>query len=174
MAEQKHWNAEWITVCFIGYALFNLGSSFFTGYLTDRYKPVTLLAFNTLPLIAAFTILLLFEGSWTALPFLCFAGMSNGFNQNLENSVLTEVYGIRNLATVKSLYTTLTIIASALGPLLVGILLDLGYTYNQLIFACLLFCTFITFNRMRGYSKKHKAVRSVWAIPKVILLRKGY
>lgn len=172
IGDYKYWSTEWISFCFIGFACMNLLSSFIIGRMIDRFKAIKLFRFCTIPLILGTFTVYIFDAEWAALVFLSLAGISMGMNLTTETAAIAEVYGIKNLGTVKSVFTTLTIVASALGPLAMGYLLEMGYTYNTILLLCSLSLLIIAVNNFRSYTKKHKNLKSVWSIPKVIVLRK--
>lgn len=174
IASFKNWTIEWISLCFIGYAAANLFSSFITGQLIDKYKSTSLLPFYMLPYALGIACILLFDGPWTAFAYLSLAGLSMGANLTIETGVIAEVYGLKSIGTVKSVFTTLTIMASALGPLAMGLMLDQGYSFDTLLLISLILISMVSFNSLRPVSKKHKRVRSVWAIPRHILYRKAF
>src|SRR5204863_7447317 len=104
--------------------------------------------------------------------YLTLAGFSIGSGVTTETSVIVEIYGMKNIGTVKSVFSTLAILASALGPLVMGVLLDAGYTFDTILFMCLILLSVISINSFRNYSKKHRVLKSIWSIPKVMLYRK--
>ncbi|MEE8625847.1 MAG: hypothetical protein V3T19_10940, partial [Acidiferrobacterales bacterium] len=50
-----------------------------------------------------------------------------------------EIYGVTNLGAIRSVATSLSILASALGPVIVGGLMDLGVSIER---TCLLFAAY--------------------------------
>jgi hypothetical protein len=67
-----------------------------------------------------------------------------------------EIYGVTNLGAIRSVATSLSILASALGPVIVGGLMDLGVSIER---TCLLFAAY-TVTGTLGRSKKLKEVKS--------------
>jgi MFS family permease len=173
ISNYKGWTIEWMSYCFIGFACANLFSSFTAGQLVDRFKARRLLPFYLLPLIAGIACILIFDGAWTAIVYLTLAGFTVGSGMTTETSVIVEIYGMKNIGTVKSLFSTIAIIGSALGPLVMGSLLDAGFNFDFILFISLSILSVISLNSFRSYSRKHKTLKSVWSIPKVMLFRRA-
>lgn len=174
LAGFKNWSAEWISVCFIGFACTNLSSSFITGQLIDKIRARFLLPYYMIPFALGISCILFFDGPWAAFAYLSLAGFSLGSGVAVETGVIAETYGIKNIGTVKSVFTTLTILASALGPLAMGLLLDMRYSFNTVLLLSLAFICLVSLNSFRKFSRKHKRIKSLWSIPKVILFRKAF
>lgn len=59
-------------------------------------------------------------------------GASNGFGGTVKNVVLAEVYGTKTIGSVRSLFTTIMVFSTALGPFLFGVLLDAHFTFSTI------------------------------------------
>lgn len=75
--------------------------------------------------------------------------MTNGFSNTVKNSALAEIYGTRILGSVRSLFITVMIFSTALGPVVFGSLLDREIGFHALAFASLIIMLFCTFNALR-------------------------
>ncbi|MBX9852976.1 MAG: MFS transporter [Cytophagaceae bacterium] len=173
IGDDKYWSTEWISYCFMGFACANLTSSIVAGQLIDRFKARKLFRFCSLPLILGISCIILFEGEWTALVCLTLAGITIGSGVTTETAAIAEIYGLKNLGTVKSVFSTLTIIASALGPLMIGLLLDNGYGFDTILTISIAALIILSLNSFRKSTKKHKALKSVWAIPRMMIYQKA-
>jgi hypothetical protein len=105
--------------------------------------------------------------------YLILLGISVGMGVTTESNVITEVYGIRRLGTVRSVFSFLAISGSALGPLCMSILMDLGLRFESVFEISLVMLTMISINSLRKFPKKHHEIQTIWAIPKVMIFRKA-
>jgi fucose permease len=119
------------------------------------------------------SLILLFSGDWVALAYLILTGTSMGMSVTTESAVVTEVYGLRNIGTVRSVFTFITIIGSALGPFVISLLLDTGLALNQILEFSLIIIAGISLNSFRKFPKKHHAINTIWEIPRVMIYRKA-
>jgi MFS family permease len=62
---------------------------------------------------------------------LLFLAMSNGAGSTIKNALFAEVYGTEIIGAVRSMFTTIMVFSTALGPLSFGLLLDAGWTFGQ-------------------------------------------
>ena len=81
-------------------------------------------------------------------------GLSNGFTENISNSLWAEMYGVKNLGSIKAMLTFFGIMASASSPFLYGIILDQTNSINTLVYLSLILI--ILFSLMGYFSKKLK------------------
>ena len=163
---------EWMAYCFIGFAIANFSSCIITGHFIDRIKALKLFPFYLLPMIVAISVIIFFSASWAAMAYLILLGISVGMGAATESNVITEVYGLRNLGTVRSVFSFLAITGSALGPLSISILTDHGLRFESVFEISLVILTVISINSLRKFPKKHRSIQTVWEIPKVIIFRK--
>ena len=96
------------------------------GWLVDRLTATRLAAFVAIPLALGLLVSFPFTGIGAALSMLLFIGMGQALGSILVGPMLAEIYGVKHMGKIKSLFTSLTVVASAGGPLLVGNLLDVG------------------------------------------------
>lgn len=130
IAEAKNWSHASITLCYAAIALGSSSSGIFTGLLVDRFKPSRLFPFYNLPLAVGLLIMPLIDKPWVIILYLFFAGISIGAGFCVESSTLAEMYGVRSLGTVRSAYATIMIFATALGPVMFGLILEAGKDFN--------------------------------------------
>ncbi|HRP60317.1 MAG TPA: MFS transporter, partial [Vicingus sp.] len=73
----------------------------------------------------------------------------NGFGGSVKNTAMAELFGTKMLGSVRSLFTTLTVFSTALGPLFFGILLDAGYPFELISVMALILFVLATINSLR-------------------------
>ena len=63
-------------------------------------------------------------------------GLSNGFTENMSNSLWAEMYGVKNLGAIRA-FNIFGVLASAASPFLYGLILDETNSINTLIYMSL-------------------------------------
>ena len=79
-----------------------------------------------IPLALALLIFWAFDSRWAAWPYLALSGVNVGIAFTAVSAMWAEVYGVAHLGAIKSLAHALGVFASALGPVTMGALADLG------------------------------------------------
>lgn len=71
----------------------------------------------------------------------------------VKSSVLAEIYGIEKIGTIRSLFTMIMVSSTALGPLFIGSLMDIGLPVEHisLVLAVLVFGAIINNQRIRSH-----------------------
>jgi MFS family permease len=138
LADAKGWSHEWITGSYGIYAMAVIAAALVSGRLVDRFGAARLLPFMLLPLIVAMTLVAWMSSPWSAWPYLILAGVNTGMALTTTSALWAELYGVANLGAIKSMATALSVFASALGPISMGGLMDLGLS------VCLLFAVYAT------------------------------
>jgi len=82
---------------------------------------------------------------------LIVSGFSNGVVVRVRAAVLAETFGTVKLGTVRSLFSMFMVQSIALGPLVVGLLLDVGLTFQILMLGLsgVLFLAILNAQRIR-------------------------
>lgn len=132
LAELRGWPLEWYALCFMGYAAMRLVFSLYGGILNDRFSARTLFPYILIPLIAGLFSLAWIPGKYAALSFLLLTGITVGMIGVVKAAIIAEVYGIRKIGQVKSLFTVGMVVFSAVGPIAIGFMLDFGITFSQI------------------------------------------
>lgn len=161
LVELRGWSLEVFASSFVVMASMTFVFALVSGQLVDRFSGVTLLPFYLLPLALACLLLGSFEAPWSAFAFMALFGLSNGFSLTLYGSIWPEIYGLRDLGSIRAVLMALMVLASAIGPGLAGLLIDRGVSYPAQIIAMGLYCLLISFV-MRGVVRRVKA-RAVMA-----------
>jgi predicted MFS family arabinose efflux permease len=130
--EQKGWSPVWLATCFVMFGAAHWLSSISTGILVDRFSARRLLRLIMLPQAAALFSLVGFEGQWVAALFMTLLGTTIGTSAPVMGALWAEVYGVARLGSIRSLMTSLMMIASALSPILFGLLIDAGISVQSL------------------------------------------
>jgi hypothetical protein len=89
-------------------------------------------------------VLGLVEAEWAPFAFMALIGMSNGLSTTLFGAIWPEVYGVGHLGAIRSLVVSASVMASAAGPGLTGLLIDRGVSYPGQLVAMGLYCLFVS------------------------------
>lgn len=145
----KGWEPTFIAVGFTAYALGSALSNLLAGFLADRYSGKTLFPIYLLPFSIGLVALIFSDAMWVYLVLIAGIGITNGFGSTVKNVAMAELYGTRILGSVRSLFTTVTVFSTALGPIAFGLLLDKGYSYEFIAALSIGFFLLCTLNALR-------------------------
>lgn len=104
------------------------------GWAVDKWGAIRLLPIYLIPYVLAF-VLHWYAPSliWTAFAVVLM-GSAGGGQATLLNACWAEMYGTRNLGSIKAAAAALMVLGSAIGPGLSGWLIDIGVGYeNQML-----------------------------------------
>jgi len=139
LAHAKGWSDAWITGNYVVYAVATVATSLSSGPLIDRLGAVRLVPFMLAPLALAMIVIGLFDNPFAVWPYFIFAGLSTGIGHTSVSAMWAEVYGVQHLGAIKSLVAALAVFSSALGPVAMGGLMDLGVPIGVV---CLIFAAY--------------------------------
>ena len=91
------------------------------------------------PLILSMLSIALLDRAWSVILYMVLLGIQSGLYHTVTSALWAELYGVRHIGSIKSLYFSLSVLASALGPVLLGALADLGMTLSTV---CLYFAVY--------------------------------
>lgn len=149
LGEIKGWSPTFIAAAFAAYAVANALTGLLGGFLSDKFTGKKLFPFTLFPFAMGLIVLVLFNGWWVYVVFIASIGFSNGFGSSVKNTAMAELFGTKMLGSVRSLFTTLTVFSTALGPLFFGILLDAGYSFELISVIALILFVLATINSLR-------------------------
>ena len=154
IAEIKSWTLINLAQGFIFYAISGIIGSIISGILIDKLTGRKLIPIHLLPMLAIFIVMLFSDHVYVLYLYMAGLGLSNGFSENISNSLWAEMYGVKNLGSIKAMLTFFGIMASASSPFLYGIILDQTNSINTLVYLSLILI--ILFSLMGYFSKKLK------------------
>ena len=83
-------------------------------------------------LLLSMLVLFYLDISISAFIFLGLIGISNGLANVLGSSTWAEIYGVKYIGSIKALTTALMVFSTAFGTALFGLLIDKGFTIEQI------------------------------------------
>ena len=132
ISESKGWGTFVIAQSFMVYSILSVITLLASGFLIDKFTSRKLLIFMNIPLLISTFVLIFFDVQISAFIFLGLIGISNGLANVLGSSTWAEIYGVKYIGSIKALTTALMVFATALGTALFGILIDNGFSIEQI------------------------------------------
>ncbi|RZV42045.1 MAG: MFS transporter [Acidimicrobiales bacterium] len=118
------------------------------GQLVDRFGSLRLLPYFLIPLALSSLAAGVIAPVWGVYVFMFLIGISYGFSTTLVGALWPEMYGIKNLGSIRAIIVAAGVFASALGPGITGLLIDLGIALpTQMLWMsgwCVLACLTLT------------------------------
>ena len=130
IAEIKGWTLLQFTSGFTTYAIVSVMFSLIFGMLLDRFSALSVLPLYLLPLATGMLVLSQFDGVWVPHVYLGMIGASAGAGGATMGAMWAELYGTKNLGSIRSLSMAAMVFSTALGPGLSGSLIDLGINFE--------------------------------------------
>ena len=77
-------------------------------------------------------VLFYFDEPFYSFVFFGLIGVTNGLCNVLGSSTWAEIYGVKYIGSIKALTTALMVFATAFGTALFGVLIDIGFSIEQI------------------------------------------
>jgi MFS family permease len=117
--------------------LFASGRTFMTfaaGKFIDRFTAKKIYPYYLLPLGLACISLFYWNSNYGMGVFLLLAGLGIGHGTTLKSALWPELFGTKNLGSIRSIFSVFTVLATSISPFLFGLLLDTAYPIKSLSF----------------------------------------
>ena len=137
--ESKEWGEFVIAQSFMVYSVLSVITLLGSGFLIDKFTSRKLLIYMNIPLLISTLVLFYFQISFSAFIFLGLIGISNGLANILGSSTWAEIYGVKYIGSIKALTTALMVFSTAFGTALFGILIDSGFSIEQIALTALIY-----------------------------------
>tara|TARA_B100001559_G_C16129156_1_gene452120 strand:- start:76 stop:606 length:531 start_codon:yes stop_codon:yes gene_type:complete len=132
ITESKDWGEFIIAQSFMAYSILSVITLLGSGFLIDKFTSRKLLIFMNIPLLMSSLVLFYSDIETSAFIFLGLIGISNGLANVLGSSTWAEIYGVKYLGSIKALTTALMVFSTAFGTALFGVLIDKGFSIEQI------------------------------------------
>ncbi len=150
IVEFKGWNTSIIAVGLTAYAIASAFSILTAGPLIDKYSARTFFPFYLFPYLIALLFIWLVSPSWTIYPYMILMGLSTGFGSATVAALQVEFFGQKYIGTVRSLFTSMMVLSSAVGPALFGIILDAGWGFETVFPVTIGMLVLVIFQSLRS------------------------
>lgn len=153
LGEAKGWSPEWVAGSLSAFAVAGAIGMTGIGSLVDRFTARRLFPFHMIPYLLGLLALILFDHRLVYPVALILIGLGHGTGRTIKDAMLAELYGADIIGQIRSLFITVMVVSTAVGPVVFGILLDLEVSYT-LIFSGVLVATLLSFlNGIRKIGK---------------------
>ena len=128
----KNWGPYIIAQSFMSYSILSVVALIFSGFLIDKFTSRKILIYMNIPLFFAAMVLFYFDNPFSSFVFFGLIGVTNGLCNVLGSSTWAEIYGVKYIGSIKALTTALMVFATAFGTSVFGILIDKGFSIEQI------------------------------------------
>ncbi|MBZ9650506.1 MFS transporter [Psychroflexus montanilacus] len=146
---QKGWSPQLYAAFFTGYAITRLVFSLAGGLWVDKFTAKKMFRFYLIPISLGLLAFAFIDSIFGALSFLLMMGITVGMSGTIKSSILAEVYGIEKLGAIRSLFTMFMVVSTALGPLIVGWMIDGGWNIETIMLSLFVFIIACALNAQR-------------------------
>jgi len=144
IAAAKNWSSLWLTGNYWLYSLVAVATTIYSGLLIDRFGARRVVPLFLLPLALALAVINLSDHHYMVWPYMLLMGISSGLYFTGLSALWAELYGPTHLGSIKSMANAIMVFASALGPALVGSLLEWGISFVAISLLLAAFCLLAT------------------------------
>lgn len=120
-------------------AVLSFPISFFSGFLNERVPSRLILVYLSIGQLVAVFVLLHTNSVFMAILFGCLRGILGGFESITLNVIWPQYFGRTHIGSIKGMAMTITVIASAFGPLPFGFAFDWFRGYNEILWVMMIF-----------------------------------
>lgn len=128
--EVRGWSPEWVAASLSAFALAGAFGMLGTGALVDRFRGKKLFPYFLIPYLVGLAVLILYKNPMAYPIALAFMGLSNGMGSTINNAMLAEIYGTSIIGQIRSLFITVMVVSTALGPVAFGLMLDADISFS--------------------------------------------
>jgi MFS family permease len=158
--EDKGWSPQLYATFFTVYAISRFLFSLLGGTWVDKFSAKKMFRVYLIPMTLGLIPFALMDSIIGALLFLITAGITTGMAGTVKTSLIAEIYGTEKMGAIRSVFTMFMVISTALGPLLVGFMIDGDFDFSTIIlllFAAMLLIS-INSQRIKNVTKTASAL----------------
>ena len=132
LVESKGWSlAGWASL-FAVYAVVSVITKLVVGVLVDRHDAIRMVPLVSLPMGIGLVVLAVADQLVLGGVFVVLMGITVGFQSTVSAPFWSEMYGNRHLGSIKSLASAIMVMFTALSPVVLGLLIDNGFSMETL------------------------------------------
>ena len=141
---QKGWTIEMLGTGFIFLGAFSIIGLLIGGPLIDILNPRKAILFILVPIFIGIIILISFDNFLFLIIYMSLYGFNLGISAPFTGSLWAELFGLESLGTVKALFHAISVLASALSPVIFGFIIDWGFGIGVISIFSLLIIIIVT------------------------------
>lgn len=127
--------ANW-TANYVLYAVFAVIGSLVAGQLVDRFTARRVAPYTMLPTALACICLYFADNVMGISLFFMLFGLAGGTPNAATTAIIAEAYGTRYLGEIKAIFLPISVFGSALSPMALGLMIDLGGGLALILGSC--------------------------------------
>jgi len=147
--EDKGWSPQLYATFFTVYAISRFLFSLLGGTWVDKFTAKKMFRLYLIPISLGLIPFALMNSIIGALLFLITAGITTGMAGTVKTSLIAEIYGTEKMGAIRSVFTMFMVISTALGPLLVGFMIDGNFDFSTIILLLFAAMLLISLNSQR-------------------------
>ncbi|MEX0663050.1 MAG: MFS transporter [Balneolaceae bacterium] len=132
-AEQLGWTAAIIASSFIAFAGARISFGLIAGPWVDRFSAQQVFPFYLIPMVIGLLIGSVYSQTWSAFIYMGLLGASMGMGGTIKSALWAEMFGTGMIGTVRSLFSSIMVLSTAISPFLIGWWLDIGMTMPAIL-----------------------------------------
>jgi len=145
----KGWSPEWVAGSISAFALAGAVGVTGIGAFVDRYTAKKLFPYHMLLYMPGLVALIFFDHPLVYPIALVLFGLGHGTGKTIKDAMLAEIYGTEIIGRVRSVFITVMVFSTAIGPVVFGIFLDAGVSYATIFTGVLIAALLATTNAFR-------------------------
>ena len=158
----KGWEPLFLTTIYASFVTAKIVFGFIVGLLIDKFRAINLYVWYCVPMIIGFLCLHFIDHILGAFLYLFLSGVTIGFGGQLKSALLSEVYVVEFVGTIRSMAGSVLVFSTAISPWLFGYLVDHGHTWGELLLVGSFTTTAITIlNYFLLKTKKQELQKSI-------------
>jgi len=130
LAEAKGWSHATIVALFPLFTVTGVGFMVLSGVLVDRFGSLRLAPVYLLPTATGFLLFGLTDSIAAGAGAMVLIGISQGMHATLMSTLWAEVFGTRNLGSIRAMLGAVMVFGTAIGPGVTGALIDRGLSFQ--------------------------------------------
>jgi len=132
LGEARGWDPSWVAGSLSAYAIASALSMTAAGPVVDKVSARRLFPFILFPYLVGVALLGTIQAYYWYPVALVLLAISHGAGSTIKNALFAEIFGVEIIGTVRSVFTTVMVFSTALGPVSFGLLLDADWTYSRI------------------------------------------
>jgi predicted MFS family arabinose efflux permease len=136
LVDAKGWSLAWFASNFVVMAAAAVMASLLTGFWIDRFGAAKLLHWFLVPPTLSIAALASSDAVLIVPVYMIGSGLGVGISRVVLSALWAERYGVLHLGAIRALVAALMVLASALSPVLMGWMIDLGLAMDAILWMC--------------------------------------
>jgi len=132
IADYKGWSMEWMAAGLTAFAIAGSLCTLTVGPLIDKYSAKKFFPFYMIPFLLALVLVWLIDSPYILMVYMVLMGASAGSGNAIVAALQVEFFGTTYIGAVRSLFASIMVLSSAIGPAAFGFIIDAGYSLDYI------------------------------------------